>query len=143
MSAVVDDIGRLLAAEVTGWDYATNRALDPAKTPVCVAGSPEEPDAAVVVNTYPGGPEPDSREGDEYPRLQVRVRATDPLVALVLDQSAYDVLQAAPAKYPAPLPSGRLMQDCYAMQSAAQPLGRDANGRWEYVRNYQLHIVSS
>jgi len=141
MTATVDEIGHLLAAGVTGWDYATDRELDPAKVPVCVAGAPESPDSAVVVNTYPGGPEPDTGNGWEYPRLQVRVRALDPLEALALDRLAYDVLQATPGKYPDLLPSTtRWLQDCYALQSDPQPLGQDSNGRWEYVRNYQLSV---
>lgn len=137
MSTVVDGISARLASLVPGWDYATDRALDPDKVPVIVADMPPAPDEAVTVTTYPGGPEPDSRNGWEYPRLQVRVRALDPLEALAMDRLAFDALQAAPGAYPVTLP-GWLLQDCYALQSEAQPLGKDSNGRWEFVRNYQL-----
>jgi hypothetical protein len=136
MSTVVDGIGQHLAANVAGWDYATGRALDPAKVPVTVGGPLETADTAVTLNTYPGGPEPDSANGWEYPRLQVRVRAMDPLAALELDRAAYDVLQAAVVT----LAGGQLLSDCYALQSEAQPLGQDSNGRWEFARNYQLVI---
>lgn len=141
MSTVLDGIGRLLAANVAGWDYATDRVLDPAKVPVTVAGLSESSAAAVGVNTYPGGPEPNTRESVEYPRLQVRVRDEDSLAALDLDRLAYGVLQAAPTGFPVNLPGGTwVLTDCYALQSEAQPLGQDSNGRWEYVRNYQLTV---
>jgi hypothetical protein len=140
VTTLVDGIGQHLAAQISTWDYTTTGALDPDKTPVVIAGSPDEPDTVVVVTTYPGGPEPDTRNGWEFPRLQVRVRAVDPLAALELDRAAYDVLQAAPGTYPVTLPNGQTVQDCYALQSEAQPLGQDANGRWEFVRNYQLTL---
>lgn len=138
MSSVVADIGQLLGDTVTGWDYATDRPLNPGETPVVVAGNPPD-DVAVVVNTYPGGPEPDTRNGTEYPRLQVRTRHTDPLAALDLDRAAYDALQATPGKYPVAL-TGWLLTDCYSVTGEAQPLGQDSGGRWEYVRNYQLTV---
>lgn len=136
--AVVDGIGRLLAAGGVG-AYSPDAALPAGQTPIAVGDMPPEADTALALNTYPGGGEPDSLNGWEYPRMQVRVRARDPLEALDLDRAAFDVLQAAAGKYPAVLPGGTwLLQDCYALQSEAQPLGVDANGRHEYVRNYQL-----
>lgn len=139
MTAFVDGIARLLAAAGVG-DYATDRVLDPAKTPITVSSSPDTDGPAVTVTTYPGGPEPDSRNAWEYPRLQVRVRHADPLAALDLDRACFEALQFTPTG-PAPqtLPGGDWwLQDCYALQSEAQPLGLDANGRHEFVRNYQL-----
>lgn len=135
----MDAIGQRLAALIPGWDYATDRALDPDKVPIAVAASPETPDAVVVITTYSGGPEPDSRNGWEFPRLQVRVRDLDPLAALALDQAAYDALQATPGLYPVTV-GGVFLQDCYALQSEAEPLGIDSNGRAEFVRNYQLTV---
>jgi len=134
---LVDALARRVAALVDGLDYATDRVLDPALTPITVGATPPENGPAVTLNTYPGGPPPDTRNGWEYPRLQVRVRSADPFGALDLDRAVFDALQAAPGAYPVAL-TGWHLQDCYALQSEAQPLGVDANGRHEYVRNYQL-----
>jgi hypothetical protein len=138
--AVVDGIARLLVAAVPAWDYATDRVLDPDKVPVTVASWPDTDGAAVVVSTYSGGPEPDSRNGWEYPRLQVKVRDADPLAALALDRLAFAALQfRTDGVGPGVLPGAVwFLQDCYALQSEAQPLGQDTNGRHEFVRNYQL-----
>jgi hypothetical protein len=100
---------------------------------------PASGDKAVTLNTYPGGPEPDSRNGWEYPRLQVRVRAKNPLDALDLDRQCYLALQGLSGDLPG---TGLVLQDCYALQSEAQPLGADTNGRHEFVRNYQLTVVA-
>lgn len=131
--SIVAGIGLLLAAEGVG-DYAEDRPLDPEQVPIVVAVSPPDPARVVVLNTYPGGPEPDSRNGWEYPRLQVRVRGLTPTEALDLDRSTFDVLQTAAGD----LGNGWMLQDCYALQSEAEPLGQDESGRHEYVRNYQL-----
>jgi hypothetical protein len=120
----------------TGWTYDPDAAIPAGVTPLGVAALPEGFDTAAAVTTYPGGPEPDVANGWEYPRMQVRVRAVNPLDALELDRAAFDVLQGAGD---VTLPGGVwFLQDCYALQSEAQPLGQDENGRWEFVRNYQL-----
>lgn len=139
-AALVDGIARLIAAQVAGVDYATDRALDPALTPLTIGAGPSSDGPAVVLNTYPGGPPPDTRNGWEYPRLQVRVRSDNPYGALDLDRDVFEALQPVAGRYPAPL-FGWELQDCYALQSEAQPLGVDANGRHEYVRNYQLSVA--
>lgn len=134
--SVVDGMARILAAAGIG-QYDPAAVLDPSQTPIAVAAIPESPDTAVAVTTYPGGPEPDSRNGWEYPRLQVRVRALNPLDALDLDRACYEALQEAAGD----LGAGLFLQDCYALQSEAQPLGVDANGRHEFTRNYQLSVA--
>lgn len=131
---LVDGMCQLLADDGVG-AYSTTEALPAGQVPITVADSPPDGDQAVTVTTYAGGPEPDSRNGWEYPRLQVRVRATDPLAALDLDRACFASLQARQQL----LPGGSWwLQDCYALQSEAQPLGADDNGRHEFVRNYQL-----
>ncbi|WP_408895942.1 minor capsid protein [Nocardioides sp. R1-1] len=139
--AVVEGVALALAAAGVG-DYATDRVLNPDMVPITVALSPDSDGPAITVTTYPGGPEPDSRNGWEYPRLQVRVRAEDPLAALDLDRACFDALQFTPdGPRPRWLPGDAwFLQDCHALQSEAQPLGQDANGRSEYVRNYQLAV---
>lgn len=143
MSNVVDGIARHLAAEGVG-AYSPDAPLPAGQTPITVGAMPSSNGPAVCVTTYAGGPEPDTRNGWEYPRLQVRVRHKNPLEAMALDRSAYEALQFGhnpdgPHR-PRTLPGtdGWWLQDCYALQSEAQPLGVDANGRHEYVRNYQL-----
>jgi hypothetical protein len=136
-SALVSAIGELLDAAGVG-DYNATGPLAQGETPITVGAMPKSPGAAIVLTTYPGGPEPDTRNGWEFPRLQVRVRAQSPLDALDLDRAVFDVLQAkAVGQYPVQL-DGWWLQDCHAIQSEAQPMGVDANGRHEFTRNYQL-----
>jgi len=136
MSAtVVEGMARLLAAAGVG-AFSTTEALPADAVPITVAHTPPDGELCVTLTTYPGGPEPDSRNGWEYPRLQVRVRAAGPLAALALDRECYDALQGAQER----LEGGQLLSDCYALQSDAEPLGSDDTGRHEFARNYQLSI---
>jgi hypothetical protein len=135
----------------TLWAYAPDTELPAGKVPVTISGLPAADPAgggaAVTLAPY-AGPEPNTRDGEEYPRLQVRVRHENPLAAMDLDRVAYDALATVLVSFgtaePVELPvaAGQtttyLLTDCYALQSDAQPLGRDESGRWEYVRNYQL-----
>lgn len=138
--SVVDGIARDLSAKGVGAYAPPGQVLPAGQTPITIGVMPATGKAAVTVTTYPGGPEPDSRNGDEYPRLQVKVRAANPIEAMNLDRSAYEALQFTTdgPNRPRELVGGWWLQDCYALQSEAQPLGVDANGRHEYVRNYQL-----
>lgn len=136
MTTLVDALAGLIAARVPGLDYSTTRALDPAKTPITVGAFPPTTGAAVALTTY-GGPEPDLRNGWQYPRLQVRVRSKHPYGALGLDDDVAAALK--PTGTPV-LVAGWLLQDCYPVTSGAEPMGVDANGRHEYVRNYQLSV---
>lgn len=139
--SIVENIARLLATAGIG-AYEPDDVLPEGQTPITVAAMPSMDGPAVCVTTYPGGPEPDSRNGEEYPRLQVRVRHDNPLHAIALDRAAYDALQftSGGPNVPRTLggPEGWWLQDCYALQSEAQPMGVDANGRHEFARNYQL-----
>lgn len=134
MSTLVAGIATRLDAQGAG-AYSPDDVLPADRTPISVAGFPSTVGDAICLTTYPGGPEPDSRNGWEYPRLQVRVRSTDPLDALELDRRCYGELQGLSN---VTLAGGWFVQDCYALQSEAEPLGRDDNGRWEFARNYQL-----
>jgi hypothetical protein len=135
MTSIVDGIAELIAAE--GWgDYSTTEVLDPDLVPITVGVSPPTAGPAVTLTVYPG-PEPDSRNGWENPRLQVRVRHADVLAALALDRQVYDALQTAGGQV-LPGDGTWFLQDCYALQSEPQQLGVDGNGRVEYVRNWQL-----
>lgn len=139
---IVSHIARHLADAGLG-AYDPAAVLPPDATPITVASMPPTDGAAVCVTTYPGGPEPDSRNGEEYPRLQVRVRADNPLDAMAMDRAAYDALHFTSDGPNVPRHLGDdtdrwWLQDCHAIQSEAQPIGVDANGRHEFVRNYQL-----
>lgn len=134
--AVVAGMCRWLADAGVGV-FSTDSVLPSGQVPITVELLPPTPDLAVAVTTYPGGPEPDSRNGWDYPRLQVRTRAVNPLDALDLDGACFDALQGAHGALDG---TNAVLQDCYALQSEAQPLGPDNNGRHEYVRNYQLSI---
>lgn len=136
--SIVDGIAQLLADAGLG-AYSPSDVLPADTTPITVASMPPTTGAAVCVTTYPGGPEPDTRNGEEYPRLQVRVRDANPLTAMAMDRAAYDALHfTTDGPHRPRLVGNWWLQDCYAIQSEAQPIGVDANGRHEFVRNYQL-----
>lgn len=131
---VLDGIAQTLADAGCG-AYSTTETLPAGQTPITLGGMPQRSGPAIALATYTGAPAPDSRNGWEYPRLQVRVRSSNPLQALALERSTFEVLQTLAGD----LPGGVWhLQDCYAIQSNPEPLGRDDNGQWEYVRNYQL-----
>lgn len=143
MTTLLDRIGVVLNTASVGV-YSTSVVPAPDAVQIQLAGFGESPDTAVCISTYNGGPEPDSRNGWEYPRLQVKVRAINPLDALALDLAAFDALQFTPGgPVPRDIGGGWYLQDCYALQSEAEPLGQDAQGRWEYARNYQLSAERS
>ena len=122
--------------------YSPTTAL-PADTawPIAVSGWPGKFTSAIVLTTYAGAPEPDSWGGWEFPRLQVRIRHADPLEAQRRERELWRALQFT-TNGPGPRDiGGWWLQDCTALQSEAEPLGRDENGLWEYVRNYQLEAI--
>lgn len=135
MAALIDGLARMVAATGVG-EYSTTEVLPGLLPPITLGAMPPAGDLAITLTTYPGGPPPDSRNGWEYPRLQVRVRGANALEALNLERALFDVLQTPGGQV---LPGDEwFLQDCYALQSEAAPMGVDANGRHEYARNYQL-----
>lgn len=132
--SILDNMGRWLSAADVG-AYSPDAPLPADQVPISLASFGPDGDTALCLTTY-AGPEPDSANGWEYPRLQVRVRALNPNDAIALDRAAYDALQEAHgAMY-----DGSRLQDCYALQSDPTPLGLDSNGRHEFARNYQLSV---
>lgn len=120
--------------------YDPDNPIPADQVPISISGFTGTHPSGIVVTTYAGGTPPDSREDDQYPKLQVRVRASSPLAGLVLE---YDTWLALQFKVDGPQPrvvGDWWVQDLHAIQSEAEPLGRDDAGRWEFVRNYQLHI---
>jgi hypothetical protein len=137
VAALIDGLARFVAAAGLG-EYDPAGVLPGDLPPIALGAMPPTGDLAIVVTTYTGGPEPDSRNGWEYPRLQVRVRGANALEALDLERTVFEVLQT-PGEQDLPGGSWHL-QDCYALQSEAAPMGVDDNGRHEYARNYQLTV---
>lgn len=120
--------------------YSPNTPILANAVPISISGFTSTHARGIVVTTYAGGTPPDSRDGDEFPRLQVRVRAESPLDGLDLERAAWLALQFRVGG-PVPRVVGDWwVQDIHAIQSEAEPLGRDDSGRWEFVRNYQLHL---
>lgn len=120
--------------------YSPNDPIPAGSVPISISGFTGTHTRGIVVTTYAGGTPPDSREDDEFPRLQVRVRAESPLAGLELERATWLALQF---RVGGPVPrvvGGWWVQDIHAIQSEAEPLGRDDSGRWEFVRNYQLHL---
>lgn len=116
----------------TGYDGTQPAIIDTAV--------PAKPDRLITLTLYPGseGAGEDTRNAWTSPRLQVRTRAsTDPRVARQLDADVHAVLHGLG---PTVLADGTEVTDCYSLQSAAMSMGQDANGRWEFSRNYQLTI---
>ena len=136
MANVIDGLARKLAAADVGW-YSTTEAIPHDVVPISVAGMPGTKGAAIGLYPYPGPESPDSRNGWEYPRMQVRVRHSDPLAAQQILRDVFDVLQGIG---PEVLEDGTVLQDCHALESGVLPMGQDANGRHEYTHNYQLTL---
>lgn len=133
---------RLEDAGLVLWEPAGVYPGNPAKPPVFLYVVPPKWDVLVTLTLYPGDSSDargeDDRNGWTSPRLQVRTRCgPDARVALALDQDIRDNLHAIG---PIVLPDGTNLTDCHSLSSAPLPLGQDANGRWEFTRNYQLTI---
>ena len=73
MSATVAGLAQLLADAEVG-EYDPDSVLPGVLPPIEIGTMSPKGKKAITVTTYPGGPAPDSRNGTEYPRAQVRVR---------------------------------------------------------------------
>ena len=132
-------MARILHAAGVGV-YDPDNPIPADQVPISLGGFTGTHASGIVVTTYSGAIPPDSRENDEYPRLQVRVRAESNRAGLDLERDAWVALQFRVGG-PVPRVVGDWwVQDIHAIQSEAEPLGRDDAGRWEFVRNYQLHL---
>ena len=140
--SVVDGLARLLAAQGVGEYRPDGTKYDGTQPAITDTGVPSTPDQLITLTLYPGseGAGEDTRNTWTTPRLQVRTRAgTDPRVARdQLDAAVHAVLHGLG---PTVLEDGTELTDCYSLQSAAMSMGQDANGRWEYSRNYQLTLT--
>lgn len=137
---VIEGLASLLADHDVGAWHPDGSAYDGTAPAITDTGIPGTPDRLITLTLYPGseGAGEDTRNTWTTPRLQVRTRAgKDPRQARELDQAVHDVLHGLG---PTVLEDGTEVTDCYSLQSAPMSMGQDANGRWEYSRNYQLTL---
>lgn len=95
---------------------------------------PSGPDAAVAITSYQTGVEPDSLLPYDEPRIQVRTRDTDPTAARTRCASIYSELHGLG---PVDLPDGTRLILVVALQGGPTAIGKDQNGRMEYVANFR------
>ncbi|MGH2820562.1 MAG: minor capsid protein [Actinomycetota bacterium] len=104
---------------------------------IFLAALPTSPDRCKAVALY-GGVESDSRLDYDEPRLQVRCRGgTDPRQAETDAQAVYDVLHGLGR---VTLAGGTWLQLAVGIQAGPAYIGRDQNGRHEYVVNVRAEI---
>ncbi|MEV6105699.1 minor capsid protein [Streptomyces sp. NPDC051940] len=98
---------------------------------------PSTPGLAVVLTGY-GGPESDSANPYDEPRVQIRVRgAADPRVSRSRAEAIRSELHGLG---PLILPDGTHLILAIAMQAAPASMGRDEAGRFEHVVNYRCTV---
>jgi hypothetical protein len=95
---------------------------------------PSQPDRAVAITSYQAGVEPDSLLPYDEPRIQVRTRDLDPTAARKRCKALYDELHGLG---PVDLPDGTRLILCVALQGGPTAIGKDQNGRAEYVCNFR------
>lgn len=95
---------------------------------------PSGPDKAVAITSYQAGAEPDSLLPYDEPRIQVRTRDLDPTAARTRCAAIYGELHGLG---PVDLPDGTRLILCVALQGGPTAIGKDQNGRMEYVANFR------
>lgn len=95
---------------------------------------PSGPDKAVAITSYQSGVEPDSLLPYDELRIQVRTRDLDPTEARTRCAAIYSQLHGLG---PIDLPDGTRLILCVALQGGPTAIGKDQNGRMEYVANFR------
>lgn len=100
--------------------------------------SPSEPDECTTLALY-GGTESSSLDPFDEPRLQVRCRgdANDPRVPKRQADAVYTALHGLGHRE---LAGGTELQLAIGIGSGPEYMGRDANGRHEYVTNFRVEV---
>lgn len=100
--------------------------------------APSEPDECTTLALYSGN-ESSSRDPYDEPRLQVRCRgnATDPRIPKRQASAVYDALHGLGHRA---LAGGTELQLAIGNGSGPEYMGRDANGRHEYVVNFRVEV---
>lgn len=131
---VTEEVAALLAELGVG-DYRADGSPDGT---IYLTALPSAPDAALAVARY-GGPEADSRLPYDEVSLQVRARgsAEDARTGERLAQRAYDALHGCGHRT---LPGGTWLQLAVCTGGGPAPIGRDGNGRHEWVVNVRAEV---
>lgn len=122
----------MLSADVVEWLAAQGF------TSVFCEHMPEAPDAAVGVYTR-AGRQPESREGLEYPAIQIVVRGgSDPRDGYATASAVYNLLHNLE-------PGGALVAGgeevlLFAANQNPAHIGRDAKGRHEWSINFNAYV---
>lgn len=128
MTTTVEEIARLIGANVDGLDYSLTGDAN-----VFEEDWPNDPDVAVMVSSY-GGPEAHAKFPSDEHRVQLMFRASpeDPTSATALWQAAFDYLHALRR---VELSDGSTLSWVLAMQAAPVSIGADDNGRQRFTMN--------
>jgi hypothetical protein len=132
--AIARGIGTAGALKVAGLTYSTTAGGN-----VFTEALPQDPDVAVVVKSFGGGP-PSSLLPYNEASLQILIRGDeDPGTALALWDAIFAVLQGAPKQT---LPDGTILISCLVTQGAPVNIGPDANGRHRLSMNINVEVVN-
>ncbi|TDD25054.1 hypothetical protein E1287_37625 [Actinomadura sp. KC06] len=128
-----EEFAQLLATRGLG----TFNADGSAGGTIFLAALPTTPDRCKAVALY-GGVESSTLLDYDEPRVQIRCRAgTDPRQAETDAQAVYDTLHGLGR---VTLSGGTWLQLAVGIQAGPVYIGRDANGRHEYVTNFRAEI---
>lgn len=123
MTTLVEDIA----------DYLDDQGLGTVQTDIFYNNMPDTPDNCLAVYAYAGQAPPTTWDA-EYPSIQVKVRNTDSIDAYELAYSVFTTLHRLTN------PSMTSTKDYYYIYATQSPamMGKDANGRYEFVVNFNV-----
>lgn len=133
---LTEEVAELLAELGVG----TYRADGAPGGTIYLTSLPDSPDVALAVALYGAtGAESDSRLPYDESRLQVRARGTreDARTGEALAQAAYDALHGLGYRA---MPGGTWLQLAVCQGGGPSYLGRDGNGRHEWVVNLRAEV---
>jgi hypothetical protein len=132
--AIAQGIGTAGPLKVAGLTYSAAAGGN-----VFTEALPQDPDVAVVVKSFGGGP-PSSLLPYNEGTLQILIRGNeDPDTAIALWDALFTVLQGAPKQT---LPDGTILISCLVTQGAPVNIGPDANGRHRLSMNIAVEVVN-
>lgn len=130
---LLEEFAQLLAARGLG----TFQADGSAGGTIFLAALPTSPDRCKAIATY-GGEESSALLDYDEPRIQIRCRGgKDPREAETDAQAVYDALHGLGR---VTLPGGTWLQLAVGIQGGPAYIGRDQNGRHEYVVNIRAEV---
>lgn len=130
---LLEEFAQLLADRGLGVFHADGSAGGT----IFLAALPTAPDRCKAIATY-GGAESSVLLDYDEPRVQIRCRGTkDPRTAEADAQAVYDALHGLGYFT---LPGGTWLQLAVGIQAGPVYIGRDENGRHEYVVNIRAEV---